>query len=361
MRILLLTIKEHEGSNLAINLVKYNNKVVVKGITLTKKHPIIKLFLIVKLIFTEYGKHDVVISEDPFFNGFAGLILSKINNISLILYLKGFFPIDYADSPHPKIYRIIGFRISKLIIKKCDYIVYISMWLKEQYCEYFGNNYYFKETYPKFSVIHHGPNPIFINKTKIRKDSSNIKLLYVGNLRFRGKSKGVSLILQSYCRLSKLYPHDKIMLYVIGGGIYLSGLIEEAYNLGIDQKVIFTGKIDQLKLVDFYLSSDIFIYVSYQDACPTVVLEAQTSGLPVIVTRTSGAAELVEDGITGLICEPTITDLTRSIMSLINDPIKRSKLGNNAVNHIKENFTWGYAAKKFNELMTYILLDSKYN
>jgi len=359
MRILLLTFKEHEGSNLAKNLVKYNNKVVVRSTTLTKKHPIIKLLLIVKLFFSEYGKHDVIISEDPFFNGFAGLILSKTNNISLILYLKGFFPMDYTDSPHPKIYRIIGFRISKLVIKKCDYIVYISMWLKEKYCEYFDENYYFKETYPKFSVIHHGPNPIFIDKIKIQKDSSNIKLLYVGNLNFRGKSKGVSLIMQSFCRLLKLYPPDKIILYVVGGGIYLQGLIEEAYNLSIDQKVIFTGQIDQLKLVDYYSSSDIFIYVSYQDACPTVVLEAQASGLPIIVTRTSGAAELVKDGITGLICNPTINDLTRSIMSLINDPNKRSKLGINAVNHIKENLTWRHAAKKFNEIITRNLLDAR--
>ena len=64
--------------------------------------------------------------------------------------------------------------------------------------------------------------------------------------------------------------------------------------------VVFTGFLAGEELCVAYASSDVFIFPSTTDTFGNVVLEAQASGLPVIVSDEGGPKELMKDGITGL-------------------------------------------------------------
>ena len=67
------------------------------------------------------------------------------------------------------------------------------------------------------------------------------------------------------------------------------------------QKVIFTGFLSQADLARVYASADALVFPSTTDTFGNVVLEAQASGLPVIVSDQGGPRELMLDGVTGLV------------------------------------------------------------
>jgi glycosyltransferase involved in cell wall biosynthesis len=69
-------------------------------------------------------------------------------------------------------------------------------------------------------------------------------------------------------------------------------------------------------------------------------------GLPAIVTNTSGAQEIVDDGATGIVCDPEIEALEKAITRLLDAQL-RDKMSHEARRRIKEVFTWDVAASKF--------------
>jgi len=71
-----------------------------------------------------------------------------------------------------------------------------------------------------------------------------------------------------------------------------------------------------------------------------------------VVTNSSGAAELVADGVSGIICQPTIESLTESITYLINNPDVRHSMSIQAAEHIRHNLSWEVTAAKFNQVIT---------
>ena len=71
-------------------------------------------------------------------------------------------------------------------------------------------------------------------------------------------------------------------------------------ELNIADRVIFTGLVDN---VDEYMkSSDLFVFLSKREGCPNVIIEAMSTGLPVIALNISGVTEdIICDGIDGII------------------------------------------------------------
>jgi len=355
MNILFLTFKKHEGLDLARALGHYGHRVVVHGITLAKDCPIIKIGRIVKLILKEHGKHDVVIAENMLYDGLAGLILSKLDNIPLVLYIKGFFPTDYLDSPYHKILRGPGSYLTEQVITKSDCIIYVSQWLKDKYDEYFRKRRSSATRNKLWRIIHHAPRAFFLKneKKETKKGDNNIVLCYAGNLNFRGKARGILLLFNAFKKLLNL-SRSNIILYVVGDGKYRPLLERKIKQLKLDSRVLFTGKVSQTSLKTYFQTSDIFVYPSYNDACPTVVMEAQACGIPAIVTNSSGAAEIVEDEVTGLICRSTAGDLANSLLKLMENPSK-GEMGANAQKHMRYNLCWDVSAKLFNEVLDVLI------
>ena len=74
-----------------------------------------------------------------------------------------------------------------------------------------------------------------------------------------------------------------------------------AGKLGIEDAVMFAGCTKQVSA--FYSASDIFVHPTFYDPCSRVVLEAMLHGVPPVTTRSNGAAEVIEDGVNGLVID----------------------------------------------------------
>jgi glycosyltransferase involved in cell wall biosynthesis len=164
------------------------------------------------------------------------------------------------------------------------------------------------------------------------------KLLYVGRL---AREKDLDVLVEAYRRVRAAAPAT--ILVVVGDGPYRAEL-ERALN-GLP--VIFTGFLSGEALSRAYASADLFIFPSTSDTFGNVVLEAQASGLPVIVSDAGGPQEIVRDGDTGLVIRRRDPEgLAAAIHSLLIDPARRQAMGAQARRHA-EHRSWDTAFKEF--------------
>src|SRR5207237_9777636 len=82
------------------------------------------------------------------------------------------------------------------------------------------------------------------------------------------------------------------------------------------------------ELATAYASADIFVFPSTTDTFGNVIIEAQASGVPVVVSDSGGPKELVEDKANGLITRShDVDDFTSAIRTLVTDRAVRERMG----------------------------------
>ncbi|HYR22692.1 MAG TPA: glycosyltransferase [Chthoniobacterales bacterium] len=166
--------------------------------------------------------------------------------------------------------------------------------------------------------------------------NGQIRLLYVGRV---SREKDLDLLAEAYRRLRD--EGLSIQLCVVGHGPYSREFSESL------PEALFTGYLTGKELAAAYASADIFVFPSTTDTFGNVIIEAQASGVPVIVSDSGGPKELVENNRNGLITRShDVEDLTRAIRELVADPERRKKMGNLARESVIDR-TWPTAFRKF--------------
>ncbi len=152
--------------------------------------------------------------------------------------------------------------------------------------------------------------------------SGRTTLLYVGRV---SREKGLDLLVESFCRL--IDEGAELCLSVVGDGPY-RGEMEQALA---GYPVLFTGYLQGEELQQAYASADLFVFPSATDTFGNVVLEAQASGLPVIVSDAGGPCELMIGGETGMVFSAGSQDeLTGAIRSMTANRLMLSLMGESA-------------------------------
>jgi len=119
-----------------------------------------------------------------------------------------------------------------------------------------------------------------------------LKLLYVGRV---SKEKDLDVLARAYRQLAA--QRSDMTLCIVGDGPYR----ERMQQMLADTPAVFTGTLEGRELAQAYASSDAFVFPSTTDTFGNVVLEAQASGLPVIVSDQGGPQENILPGQTGLV------------------------------------------------------------
>ncbi|MFH1985118.1 MAG: glycosyltransferase [Pseudomonadota bacterium] len=150
----------------------------------------------------------------------------------------------------------------------------------------------------------------------------NLSFLYVGRV---SKEKNLDLLAQAFRDLAARLPD--IHLVVAGDGPYLP----EMKTLLRGLPVTFTGYLSGDALAALYASCDVFVFPSTTDTFGNVVLEAQASGIPVIVTDVGGPVENVVAGETALVVPGNdLKALTSAMSDLAADGERRRLMGRRA-------------------------------
>jgi glycosyltransferase involved in cell wall biosynthesis len=94
---------------------------------------------------------------------------------------------------------------------------------------------------------------------------------------------------------------------------------------------VFTGVLQGDELATAYASADAFVFPSTTETLGMAMIEALASGLPVLAARTEATGEVVTDGETGLLYEPTSdASLVAAVRRLVSDDSLRASMGKNA-------------------------------
>jgi glycosyltransferase involved in cell wall biosynthesis len=155
-----------------------------------------------------------------------------------------------------------------------------------------------------------------------------LKLLYVGRV---SKEKNLPLLGDVFHSLSK--TGAEAQLVVVGDGPYG----REFQDVMRGTSTTFTGYLEGEELAILYASCDVFVFPSTTDTFGNVVLEAQASGLPVIVTDMGGPRENLIPGETGLVVKgedgPALQD---AIKALLGDADRRRRMGQAARRYMED-------------------------
>ncbi|MEZ4526588.1 MAG: glycosyltransferase [Desulfobacterales bacterium] len=154
------------------------------------------------------------------------------------------------------------------------------------------------------------------------------RLLYVGRV---SKEKNLPLLTQAFTELAQSMPD--VHLIVVGDGPWLP----EMQRMLNDTPCTFTGYLEGEALSAVYASADLFVFPSTTDTFGNVVLEAQASGLPVIVTDQGGPCENMLADKTGLVVRGNDAQSLRHAMQVLaSDPLKRENMGKNARHYMED-------------------------
>lgn len=161
-------------------------------------------------------------------------------------------------------------------------------------------------------------------------------LLTVTNLDYRGKYRGVRLVVDA---VLPALPED-VGYVVAGDGLYLDRLrsyVDETVDDPALRSRIYTpGYVDDVGRL--YADADVFVYVSYIDGYPNAVLEAQSACLPVVANAAHGMVEQIDDGRTGRLIEPPLEPaLADAVERLLESPAQRGRLAAAARDHVRRH------------------------
>jgi UDP-glucose:(heptosyl)LPS alpha-1,3-glucosyltransferase len=170
---------------------------------------------------------------------------------------------------------------------------------------------------------------------------NDIVVLFVG---MNFEIKRLELVLKGVADLvSRETKDSKLKLLIVGKGNE-ERYLTMAYELGIANRVIFAGVTRETE--KYYFASDIFAMPSKFDTFGIAVLEAMMAGLPVIITRTVGAKDLIDSGVHGFILaeKPSVSAFSESLAFLMKKE-NRIKMGQNG-RLAALQCTWGKTVDK---------------
>lgn len=159
------------------------------------------------------------------------------------------------------------------------------------------------------------------------------QVLYAGQLVVR---KRVDLLIEALSLLRE-GGNTQVTLHVIGEGPELPRLQALAHERNVP--VTFEPRVSHEQLLDRMSRCTVYAQASTLEGHPKTVIEAMSTGAPVVVVSAPGLGRVVQHAITGLVMAPEAAAIARAIDGLIGDPAWRDALGGAAALDINTNLS----------------------
>ena len=203
----------------------------------------------------------------------------------------------------------------------------------------------------KITVI---PNAVDINSFKPQEKSINLLERYnlkdkfiVGFIGSLTSYEGLELLIEA---VQKLENNKKdIVLMIVGDGNEKKKLVK----LATSKSIIFTGRVPHSEVQEYYSIFDVCVYPRNDyEVCryvpPLKPLEAMAMKKAVIVSDVAPLLEMVEDGVTGLVCKADdVQSLKDKILLLYTNQELRKTIATNAFKWVKEYRSWDLMVRKY--------------
>ena len=197
--------------------------------------------------------------------------------------------------------------------------------------------------FDKINVIPNGIN--LSNFTGIERDydfrrqyaMDNEKIiLYVGRLVYE---KGVQHLIAAMPKILSNYHDAKLI--IAGRGGMMDELRAEASNLGLNDKIYFTGYLNSKQVQKMYKCADVAVFPSTYEPFGIVALEAMLAGVPTVVSDVGGLDEIVTHGVDGMKSYAgNANSIADSVTALLYDHQLATNVSKKAKQKVKDQFNW---------------------
>lgn len=170
-----------------------------------------------------------------------------------------------------------------------------------------------------------------------QKTSNKTTILFVGRLELR---KGIDVMLEAIPLVLRECPDLRFRLVGPDPERSFQKSFEKKHGPTLLDKVLFVGEKIGSALDEEYRNCDFFVAPSRYESFGLIFAEAMSFGKAVIGTKTGGIPEVVDDGVTGLLCPPeSAADLARAIMKLASSEESRNKMGEAGRKRVIQKFS----------------------
>ena len=162
------------------------------------------------------------------------------------------------------------------------------------------------------------------------------------------EGKGQHILIDAMFKLKDL----NVKCLIVGSAMdekYLKYLKQKVEDLGLSEKIIFTGFTTNVN--EFMQTFDVNILATENETFGLVVIEAMVNRVAMIATNKGGPLEIIQDGIDGLLFNRSPEELFEKITLLYNDENLKNNLVNAAYEKVQNKFDMDTQMKKIYELM----------
>ncbi len=188
------------------------------------------------------------------------------------------------------------------------------------------------------------PNPVDVDVFRPRQDISEIdgRVVYVGTICER---KGVRQLVQAMPYVIRAFPRAQLIalgrdsLDPATGRSYAETL-RSAVPAEFRSAISFRGHVENHEVAAYLAQASVCVYPSHMEAMPVAWLEGLAMGKPVVASDVGPARELIEDGVSGLLCNPhDPASIADRIIAVLKDDGLRRRLGAAARQRAVEKFS----------------------
>lgn len=223
-------------------------------------------------------------------------------------------------SPWRAIEHLFGKMIESFGLKKAEKII-VTVDLTKNYVK----------KYVMGDKIKKIPNSVDMNLFKPMKkvSSKNKRIVFIGRF---SKIKNLYNLVEAFSDLG-----SDTSLVLIGDGEEREYLKKHAKKVGCG--LILKGIVPHEKIPYELNQCDVFALPSFSEGQPKVLLEAMSCGLPCIVSDIPSLREIIRDGFNGFLCKTNSDSIKKCIKRVLDKPSISEKVGKNAREFIKKNFS----------------------
>ncbi len=231
------------------------------------------------------------------------------------------------------------YRITKFCIEASDAVTAVSEYLRVRTEESFN-------TEKAIEVI-----PNFIDGEKFRPDGATVSkalfcpesqpmIMHISNFR---PVKNISTVIKVFAEVRK---EAAARLVLIGDGPEKLPAEKLCSQMGVQGDVLFLG--NQECIEGILPLADVLLLPSREESFGLVCLEAMSCAVPVVATNSGGVREVVDDGFTGLLHDPSdVEGMSASILKLFRDPGMKREMGSAGRKAALERFAISQVVEKY--------------
>jgi len=301
---------------------------------------------------TRVVQPDILHAHSPALNGVAALRVARRLGVPVVYELRATWEdaaVDHGTTREGS----LRYRLSRLletyVLKRADAITTISEGLRRDICARGVGE-------EKITVV---PNGVDVERfaangcddTQLKERLGLRGTTVLGFIGSYYAYEGLALLLESVPIIVKEVPEIQVVL--VGGGFQEPRLQQQAFELGIQNKVRFVGRVPHNQVQDYYNAIDILVYPRLsmrltELVTPLKPLEAMAQGRLLVASDVGGHRELIRDGETGILFGAgDQRKLAAAVLSLLRRPGCWAGLRANARRYVECERNWSAVVARY--------------